>query len=60
MEPGVVSGRVPRRPVKSELNLFQDLLNETHGDGDFCNSKRSLIPACGVLLLQGETTLSRL
>lgn len=30
--------------VRSKLNLFQDLLNETHGDSDRCNSKRSLIP----------------
>lgn len=32
--------------VRSELNLFQDILNETHGDSDRYKSKRSLIPTC--------------
>jgi len=29
--------------VKFELNLFRDLLNETHGGSDRCKSRRSFV-----------------
>lgn len=40
--------------MRSELNLFQDLLNETHGGSDQCKSKKSLILTCQEQILTGD------
>lgn len=43
----IINSVVEFEVVSSELNLFQDLLNDTQGGCDQCKSKRSLIiPTC--------------